>query len=278
MEAQKRTHSCSARPVRIVEKGFAANHLLTIAIVRQNQDRGYKSPYYAFFSGAPAAKNGNGKTYLRDQENAVVFKLELSKLDAVRFALLEHASGAGNNIAKSYFHWADPAKANSPDSKITTGKNFSISSAANAKSPGERIVAIAFSGGQEVGGSGQKAKSFQIAFHPFDAMAVADAIQYMIARARELEVQEELLKFKDAMSDISSLPGNDVSDDDDFWRFQPGQDQKASGQHFAGQRQTQPQQKQPAQQPQKGAAVFGPHPAAAEPSHQFRRNRDIDIF
>jgi len=182
------------QPVRIIENGFATNHLLVISLVRQQQDKAYKNPFYAFFSGAPAGKNGANKTYLRDRDHAIIFKLDLPRLNSVRFALLAHAAGAGNNIAKPFYHWADPAKANAPESKITKGKNFSIASAANSKSPGERIVTIAFNAGKEVVGDGQKKEekggSFQLTFHPFEAMSVADSIQYMIAKARELEAQE----------------------------------------------------------------------------------------
>jgi len=301
MDAQKQTQSRNSRLDRIIEYGFPTNHLLTVSLVRQEQDRGYKSPFYAFFSGAPAGKNGIGKTYLRDQENAVVFKLEMPKLNAVRFSLLEHASGSGNNIAKPYIHWADPSKANAPGSKIATGKNFSISSAANAKSPGERIVAIAFNGGQEVGGSGQKAKSFQLVYHPFDAMAIADAIQSMVAKARELEAQEQELKNKGVeMSNAVKAPHreqevnnkqkDDVCHDGDFSDFEPpSQELNTNSQQLAGRRQMQTQQKTPAKkyktnqpiplrQPRQGAAVFAPHPASSDPPCQFRRNRDIDIF
>jgi len=189
------TFNQSAAPVRIIEYGFATNHLLTISLVRKAPDKEYKSPYFAFFSGAPAGKNGNDKTYLRDQEHSVNFKLDLPRLNAVRFALIAYANGTGQNIGKNYIHWADPSKANdAPNSKITKGKNFSISAAANTKAPGERLVTIAFNSGKlaENGNAKNEDKgvSFQLTFHPFEAMAIADAIQYIIAKARELETVE----------------------------------------------------------------------------------------
>ena len=301
------TKNPGAPPVRVVEIGFATNHLLVISLVRQDQDKAYKSPFYAFFSGAPAGKNGVSKTYLRDREHAVIFKLDMPRLNAVRFALLAHATGAGNNIAKPYYHWADPSKANvSEGGKITKGKNFSISSAANIRSPGERIVTIAFSAGKEVTIQGQKkeekGESFQLTFHPFEAMSVADSIQHIIGKARELEALELNQRNLAARAGRTDQHAAKTTGPDDFvdlggfWDTEPNESGRppTEPRPAAAQTTTQGQSRaaQPAGQPQ-GNKASGPqgqrtgsqprpqtqaNSNAARSGYQPRYSREVDIF
>lgn len=97
-------HKAEGKPIKWAWEDFPLNHLLKISLVFQERDKGYKSPFYAFFSVWPM---GNG-TYIQDKQ--IPFMLELPKLRAIGKALRLAAHGA---IPKDhpFKNYADSSKA-----------------------------------------------------------------------------------------------------------------------------------------------------------------------
>lgn len=182
----------------ILEEHFASNHLLTISLVHQIRNRDYKKPFFAFLKGAPAGKNGNNKTYLSDRDSSINFKLELHQLSALGKAFELYGLGSGSRVAPKYTIWADPSKTDfgSDSDKGRSGKSFSLCDAQDSSSSaqaGDRVVRASFNRGQDrTAGSRQGKSNYEnitIVFKPFEALAIASAIAFMVNHARQLIIQ-----------------------------------------------------------------------------------------
>ena len=175
----------------IMEENFPSNHLLKITLVHQVRDKDYKKSIFAFLTGVPSGKKdqyGNS-TYIKDK--FISFKLEIPQLIALAKAFSAYATGQGTRIASKYLIWADPRKTEfvTEETKEYSGKCFTLADVKDTgKMAGEqdRIVFATFNRGKNAGAAKTDHDSFTVSFKPFDALAVADSIMYMVEHARKL--------------------------------------------------------------------------------------------